>query len=174
MSAIPNIKEVSIHVRRVFADGSEATFQAMATNLADALTAAQFLAGHDVPADSAAKAVIAKAAEKPQATVTTTEGKEQASASATTKPSGEQSASTATSSSVAQTGDAPAALDYEKDIKPRVLLLSKEKGREATVATLGRFGVVKATELNADQWPEFLAYVDKVIAGETNPEDALA
>lgn len=177
MSAIPSIKEVSIHVRRVFADGSEATFQAMATNLADALTAAQFLAGHDVPADSAAKAVIAKAAEKPQptATTTTTEGKEQASASATTKPSGEQSASTATSSSAEpQTGDAGAALDYEKDIKPRVLLLSKEKGREATVATLGRFGVVKATELNADQWPAFLEYVNKVIAGETNPEDALA
>lgn len=174
MSAIPTIKEVSIHVRRVFADGSEATFQAMATNLADALTAAQFLAGHDVPADSAAKAVIAKAAEKPQPTATT-EGKEQASASATTKPSGEQSASTATSSSAEpQTDAAGAALDYEKDIKPRVLLLSKEKGREATVATLGRFGVVKATELNADQWPAFLEYVNKVIAGETNPEDALA
>ena len=170
MSAIPSIKEVSIHVHRVFADGTEATFQATATNLADALTAAQFLAGHDVPADSTAKAVIAKAAEKPQATA---EGKEQASASATTKPSGEQSASTASSSS-AEPQSSGAALDYEKDIKPRVLLLSKEKGREATVATLGRFGVVKATELNADQWPEFLAYVNKVIAGETNPEDALA
>ena len=170
MSAVPTIKEVSVHVRRVFADGQEATFQATATSLADALAAAQFLAGHDVPADSATKAVIAKAAEKPQTTATTA-GKEQASASATTKPSGEQSASTAASSSDAQTS---AALDYEKDIKPRVLLLSKEKGREATIATLSRFGVTKATELNADQWGDFLDYVNKVIAGDVNPEDALA
>lgn len=173
MSAIPSIKEVSVHVRRVFADGSEATFNAHATSLADALAAAQFLAGHDVPANAAAQAVIAKAAEKPQTAGAAEGKKEQASASATTKPSGEQSASTTASSSDAQTSDAPA-LDYEKDIKPRVLLLSKEKGRDATVATLGRFGVVKATELNPSQWAEFLDFVNKVIAGEANPEETLA
>lgn len=179
MSAIPSIKEVSVHVRRVFADGTEATFNAVAISLADALTAAQFLAGHDVPANAAAQAVIAKAAEKPQTNVNATEVQNQvkeknsASVSATTKPSGEQSASTAASSSDAQTSDAPA-LDYEKDIKPRVLLLSKEKGRDATVATLGRFGVVKATELDPAQWPAFLEFVNKVIAGEANPEESFA
>ncbi|WP_059413427.1 hypothetical protein [Cupriavidus basilensis] len=160
MSAVPNIKEVAVHVRRVFSDGSEATFNATAASLQDALAAAQYLAGQDMP-------VTAAAAPTPA-------GNAQDSGSATTPKSSQASASTTSKSSGEPKPDAAPALDYEKDIKPRVLLLSKDKGREATIATLSRFGVTKATELSKEQWPEFLVFVNKVIDGEVNPEDALA
>ncbi|WP_420997615.1 hypothetical protein ACKI2N_012455 [Cupriavidus sp. 30B13] len=158
MSAVPSIKEVAVRVRRVFSDGSEATFDTQAPNLQDALTAAQYLAGHSTPAAASSEPA----------------GNAQASDSGTTPKSSPASASITSKSSDESKSDAAPALDYEKDIKPRVLLLSKDKGREATIATLSRFGVTKATELSKEQWPEFLVFVNKVIDGEVNPEDALA
>ncbi|MFJ1253403.1 hypothetical protein [Cupriavidus sp. CuC1] len=177
MSAVPSIKEVAVHVRRVFTDGSEATFNTQAASLEDALAAAQYLAGIDAPA--AANAVIAKAAGKKEAAqtktepATSTEGNVQGSASASTQQSSQQSASTATSSSGEQKPDAPA-LDYDKDIKARVLRLAADQGPDTTRATLARFGVAKATELKKDQWPEFIAFIDQVIAKEISPEESLA
>lgn len=66
----------------------------------------------------------------------------------------------------------PAALDYEKDVKPRVLQLSKEKGRDPTVALLQRFGVQKATELKPEQYARFISDIDRIFAGTYDPEKA--
>lgn len=77
--------------------------------------------------------------------------------SSTDTTSGQQSAPTGESSSPE--------LDYAKDVKPITLRLSKEKGREVTIAVLQRFGVKGAQELDKAQWADYIAHCDKVLAG---------
>ncbi|MDE4917758.1 hypothetical protein ACUXAV_005102 [Cupriavidus metallidurans] len=163
---------VAVFVRRTIAD-SQVEFNTQANSLSEALAIAQQLANGTADAAATTQAAISKAAKESKTSNTNapaTSGNDAGTAS--TEKSSQPSASTAEKSSD-ETQPAPA-LDYEKDIKPRVLLLSKDKGRDATIATLSRFGVAKATELNEDQWPAFLEFVNKVIAGEANPEEALA
>lgn len=74
---------------------------------------------------------------------------------------GQPSAPTGESSSQEPTPE----LDYAKDVKPATLKLSKEKGREVTIAVLARFGVKGAQELDPDQWAAYIAHCDKVLAG---------
>ena len=81
--------------------------------------------------------------------------------SSTDTTSGQQSAPTGESSSPETTP----ALDYAKDVKPATLKLSKEKGREVTIAVLARFGVKGAQELDPAQWAEYIAHCEKVLAG---------
>lgn len=165
---------VAVFVRRTIAD-SQVEFNTQANSLSEALAMAQQLANGTADAAATTQAAITKASKEsktpPAATTPATTGNDAGTAS--TETSSQASAQTAGKSSDATNSDAPK-LDYEKDIKPRVLLLSKDKGRDATIATLSRFGVAKATELNEDQWPAFLEFVNKVIAGEANPEEALA
>jgi hypothetical protein len=173
---------VAVFVRRTIAD-SQVEFNTQANSLPEALAIAQQLANGTADAAATTQAAITKASKDSKATASNTNAtevqeraKEQAgndAGTASTETSSQASAQTAGKSSDATNSDAPK-LDYEKDIKPRVLLLSKDKGRDATIATLSRFGVAKATELNEDQWPAFLEFVNKVIAGEANPEEALA
>lgn len=109
------------------------------------------------PLSEADKEVVKKSApvqtlkEKPAASATEAEPK-----STDTTP-GEQSAPTGELSSPA--------LDYAKDVKPITIRLSKEKGRETTIAVLQRFGVKGAQELDAAQWAEYIAHCEKVLAG---------
>lgn len=64
-------------------------------------------------------------------------------------------------------------LDYDIDVKPKVLEAAKMKscgddgdtGRDVVVAVLSRFGVKKATELNADRYADFLDALAKGIDG---------
>lgn len=56
-------------------------------------------------------------------------------------------------------------LDYAKDVKPITLKLSKEKGREITIAVLSRFGVKGAQDLDQAQWADYIAHCEKVLAG---------
>lgn len=81
--------------------------------------------------------------------------------SSTDTTSGQQSQPTGESSSQEPTPE----LDYAKDVKPATLKLSKEKGREVTIAVLARFGVKGAQELDASQWAEYIAHCEKVLAG---------
>ncbi|WP_375199077.1 hypothetical protein [Cupriavidus metallidurans] len=164
---------VAVFVRRTIAD-SQVEFNTQANSLSEALTIAQQLANGTADAAATTQAAISKAAKESKTSnpnAPATSGNDAGTAS--TEKSSQPSASTAEKSSDATSSAAPK-LDYEKDIKPRVLTLSKDKGRDATIATLSRFGVAKATELSEDQWPAFLEFVNKVIAGEANPEEALA
>lgn len=64
-------------------------------------------------------------------------------------------------------------LDYDTDVRPKVLAAAKMKdlgddgdtGRDVVVAVLSRFGVKKATELNADRYADFLDALAKGIDG---------
>lgn len=81
----------------------------------------------------------------------------QADAKSTDTTSGQQSAQIGESSSPE--------LTYKDHVKPVTLKLSKEKGREVTIAVLGRFGVKGAQELDQAQWGDYIAHCEKVLAG---------
>lgn len=68
------------------------------------------------------------------------------------------------------TGASPP-VTYE-DAKKALLNLSKEKGREAAVTLLQRFGVQKGPDLKPAQWAEFIKDAEAVIAGTYDPEEA--
>jgi hypothetical protein len=65
------------------------------------------------------------------------------------------------------------ALDYDADVKPRVLEVAKIKdlgddgdsGRDVVVGALARFGCKKATELGEDKYTEFLETLEKGVVG---------
>ena len=165
---------VAVFVRRTIAD-SQVEFNTQANSLAEALAIAQQLANGTPDAAATAQAAVNKASKESKTTTASTQvttGNDAGTAS--TEKSSQASAPTPEKSSDETEHKAAPALDYEKDIKPRVLTLSKDKGRDATIATLSRFGVAKATELNEDQWPAFLEFVNAVIDGKVKPEEALA
>lgn len=111
-------------------------------------------ASHEITAAAADKAISdakSTAASKPQASVVT-------------KPAEEvKAAATALAAETAPTYDA---------VKDKVIALSKEKGREPTIALLQRHGVTKAPELKPAQYADFIADVDALLAGTYDPEAA--
>ena len=54
-------------------------------------------------------------------------------------------------------------ISYAKDIAPRVLKLAEAKGRPAALEVLAKFGVEKAPQLKAEQYPAFIAAVDTAL-----------
>jgi hypothetical protein len=85
---------------------------------------------------------------------------------ATEKKPDAKSTDTTSGKPSAPTGESSSpALDYVKDVKPITIRLSKEKGREITIAVLSRFGVKSAQDLDAAQWAEYIAHCKKVLAG---------
>jgi nucleotide-binding universal stress UspA family protein len=61
---------------------------------------------------------------------------------------------------VAGNGKTTEVLVYEKDVAPRILSFVQEHGREAALAILKTFGVSKAPELKAEQYPGVLAAIE--------------
>ena len=59
---------------------------------------------------------------------------------------------------------APAALQYDTDIGPRLVKIAQTKGREALVAFLSAFEVGKGADLPLDRYPEVVAKVDALLA----------
>lgn len=57
------------------------------------------------------------------------------------------------------------------DVKKATNAVSAKLGREKAVAGLARFGVQSAMKLTEEQWPEYVAYMTRVAAGEIDPED---
>jgi len=55
------------------------------------------------------------------------------------------------------------------DVKRATNAVSKIK-RSKAIAGLARFGVESATKLAEAQWPEYVAYMTRVAAGEVDPE----
>ncbi len=56
------------------------------------------------------------------------------------------------------------AVSYD-DVKKATNALSAAKGRDTTIAVLSRFGVKKATELDAAQWDDYIEHAGKVTEG---------
>lgn len=91
------------------------------------------------------------------------------------KPAAEtaSSPSGATPPTTEKKADAPAGNQPTYDqVKDKLLALSKEKGREPTVALLSRFGVARGPDLKPDQYAKFIADVDAIFAGTYDPEAA--
>lgn len=55
-----------------------------------------------------------------------------------------------------------AALKYCQDLAMR---LFNEKGRDTCMDALSRFGVTKASQMKAEQYPDFITYATGVLAG---------
>lgn len=74
--------------------------------------------------------------------------------------------------------DAPASDDEQVEavayetVKAKILTLSKEKGREPTMALLARHGVGKGPDLKPEQFAQFVKDVDAILAGTYDPEAA--
>ena len=50
--------------------------------------------------------------------------------------------------------------DFDRVVTPMVLKLVEVKGKPAAQEVLGRFGVVKASQLSSDKWAELVAAID--------------
>jgi hypothetical protein len=79
------------------------------------------------------------------------------------KPKSETTSSTSQASSPES---APVTYD---DVKRATNAVSKIN-REKAIAGLARFGVTGAMKLTEQQWPEYIAYMTQVAAGEIDPE----
>jgi hypothetical protein len=56
-------------------------------------------------------------------------------------------------------------LTYEADIKPLVIKLLKERGKDVVKDVLDYFFVTSASQVKQEDWPEFIAVVKKALAG---------
>ena len=82
------------------------------------------------------------------------------------KPVVSQAAETpaASSATVTESPSETAALDYTKDIKPILIKVSKDKGRDALIALLSKFGVFKGDELPVAKLNAVLADANELLA----------
>lgn len=87
-----------------------------------------------------------------------------AASSAPPASTAKPSESPASPASGATTGDASAALDYEKDVKPIVIKVGAAGKRDALVELLKKFGVAKGPEVPTDKLPAFKAELEALVA----------
>jgi hypothetical protein len=67
-------------------------------------------------------------------------------------------------------GSESVAVTYD-DVKKLIIAISK-KSKDKAVASLQRFGVANGKQLTEATYPEVVAYLTKVLAGEVNPEES--
>jgi hypothetical protein len=79
------------------------------------------------------------------------------------KPKSETTSSTSQASS-------PGSVTVTYDDVKRATNAVSKISREKAIAGLARFGVSSAMKLTEQQWPEYIAYMTKVAAGEIDPE----
>jgi hypothetical protein len=70
--------------------------------------------------------------------------------------------------------EAPAApaIDFEKDVKPLVVKISVDHGREKAVALLQRFGVSRTPDLLPAQYPDVIKFANEILNAKRDPEAA--
>lgn len=56
-------------------------------------------------------------------------------------------------------------LNYDKDVSPKVLALVKARGREVAMKLLEEYGVQRASQMPAKQWPELLFRISLLMKG---------
>ncbi|MFP3746996.1 hypothetical protein SB816_28320 [Achromobacter sp. SIMBA_011] len=147
-------------------------FTAMLGTAAEALETATQLATGTAPAPAKAQAE-----KKPETAATTAKPSTEAQTPAASNSSGSSSTASESASTQGAKGDTPAELNYDTDVKPLVLAIAKDS-REKAEALLQRFGVQSAKALKPDQFADFKAKAEQVIAGTYDPiasdEKALA
>ena len=82
------------------------------------------------------------------------------------KPAATPAAVTAATvpAAVAAASPSEVVLDYTKDVKPLLVKVSLNKGRDTLVALLAKFGVVKGDALPADKLGNVIAEVELLLA----------
>jgi len=120
-------------------------------------------AGSDEAKAELEKALPKADAKKPPAEKAASSAK---SAPAETKAPDTASAKTTT----AQAAAAQNAPEYSYDeVRLKILAISKDYGRDVTIAALSRFGVVAGKELKPEQYAEAYKYFSGVAAGTIDP-----
>ncbi|OZI58725.1 hypothetical protein [Bordetella genomosp. 1] len=165
-----------IHGHPVSINGDEPDY-------ASALKAAIYLTSSPI---DAATAPAGKAATKDDSAKTATEnaaGKDRKPAASSQASQTQNSADSSTDSSKttqagdagassknsgAATGDDDTPIDYDADVKPRVLKIA-QTSRDKVVALLQRYGAKTGKDLKADQYASFVADADRVLSGEYDP-----
>ena len=61
------------------------------------------------------------------------------------------------------TAEAPSSFDYEADVKPLILKIGAQKGRDAILSLLGEYGVKSGQELTEDQYEAFATSAKEVL-----------
>ncbi len=156
--------------------GAEAIFEGHFIDVAAALVAAHEFAGADKPAVQAntgkgeTKPAAAKTEAKPEAKA---EVKKQTAATAPAQSGATQPTTEKAAAASAPAGAAEAdGLEYVRDIRPLVVKVSTEKGRETITALLQRYGVAKGPDLTPEQWADFKNDAERTLSGEWDPVDA--
>lgn len=80
------------------------------------------------------------------------------------KNAGAAATQTSTDANTAGSATAPAALDYEKDVKPVLVELAATKGKPELTKLVKSFGVDKASELKAEQLADVLGQARALMA----------
>lgn len=80
------------------------------------------------------------------------------------KNAGAAATQTSTDANTAGSATAPAALDYEKDVKPVLVQLAAAKGKPELAKLVKSFGVEKAAELKPEQLVEVLGQARALMA----------
>lgn len=133
------------------------------TALATALTAL----GIATPGAAPVAAKEPAAAPKPAAAPVAVGGPATAQAVVADAPEKTDAASSPTAASAAADAQASTAatepVTYDQ-VKPLILKINAAKGREVAAAALGKFGVTKGPELKPEQYAEFVAHANEVLA----------
>lgn len=108
-------------------------------------------------------------APKPAAVPAVASGPATAPAAEAAAPTTTASASTPTAASAAAKPQASTAatepVTYAQ-VKPLILKINTDKGRDAATAALAKFGVTKGPELKPEQFADFIAHANEVLAAE--------
>ena len=70
-----------------------------------------------------------------------------------------EQAPSSTPSAASTDTPAPATLDYKTEVAPFVLKLVEVSGKPAAQRVLDQFGVVKASHISPERWPELVAMI---------------
>lgn len=155
--------------------GCEAVFEGQFGGVQAALSAAHELAGLPLAQTGVAGETTAKPAavdtKKQEPKADPKDAKPAAKDAAAQKSAKPETTAKAESADAAPAGDS-AKLDYTQDIRPLVVKVSQDKGRDTITALLQRFGVGKGPELKPEQWAEFKDYAERTLSGDYNPLEA--
>ncbi len=81
-----------------------------------------------------------------------------------TEPEPETVAVEAAPEPVAEEAPAADVPDFDTEVTPLVLKLVEVKGKPAAQEVLGRFGVIKASQLSSDRWVELVSAINDELA----------
>lgn len=143
----------------IIGEGMGRTYECVANSIEEAIAIADQLANGKA-VSTAANTVV----DKPKAETT---AKKPDAAKTASSPSG---AKPQTTDPKAAAPEKQETVDAYPAVKKAITDVATAKGREKTLAMLGRFGVASGKDLKPEQYDEVLTYAAKVLDGSVDPE----